>query len=692
MASSLSARVGHDWAVTHPAAATWTVRWIVPVLLAGLLFQLATSDGGRHVPSLVVAQTTVFAMLAVVVWTGARSIPLLPPLAAVVGVTAFGVLMSVRPEASIGQLLLWLMYLGLVVLIGSTLTSAGAARRFVDAVAVVAGWVCLIALFNFWGAGNPQMRWFSTFYWPNPFAAFLLLVLPLQVVRMLRAQTGREALAHGALAVLFAVSFVLTYSRGAWLSLAAVAPVAAVILRPRSWGAALWRGAIFAVVVAAAVVLLTGTSPRGASSMTVPGRAVSIGNASDTSIQGRVHFWRAGLRIFQDHPWLGTGPGTFAVVHTQYQEDPRFYARDAHNLYVQTLAETGLTGAVVLLWLLGALLALWLRTLRRTEGTDEYPLVAGIGLGVGAFFLHSGLDMNWAFPAAPATACALIGVLVWYDRRDALPSRRPGAVRAWWRPLTIALLLLSAAGVAQAGGIAHRASVDAQRHARAHDPAAALVDYTRAARWNPFSGRYHAAVAGAALALSRPDMERAETALRRAMAVDPANASHHVQLGKALIAYRPTDPAARAQAEAELRIALRLDAMNRPEAYRALARLYQSQGRHAEAARVYDDVVARYMGRSLGQPSMVYALLWPQVVILVLDAAEFAERQRNVGEAERIYRILLNEDPRAVSAALRLSAFLVRQQRVAEARDVLAATAARVPQSPALKEAMETLP
>jgi thioredoxin-like negative regulator of GroEL len=88
----------------------------------------------------------------------------------------------------------------------------------------------------------------------------------------------------------------------------------------------------------------------------------------------------------------------------------------------------------------------------------------------------------------------------------------------------------------------------------------------------------------------------------------------------------------------------------------------------------------------------VYALLWPQVVILVLDAAEFAERQRNVGEAERIYRILLNEDPRAVSAALRLSAFLVRQQRVAEARDVLAATAARVPQSPALKEAMETLP
>jgi O-antigen ligase len=691
MASSLSVRAGHDWAVTHPAAETRTFRWIVPIVLVGVLFQLATSDGGRHVPSLVFAQSAVFAMLAVVVWAGARSIPLLPPLAAMVGITAFGALVSVRPEASIGQLLLWLMYLGLAALVGSTITGAGSARRFLDGIAVIAGWVCLIALFNFWGAGDPQMRWYSTFYWPNPFAAFLLLVLPLQVVRMLRAQTGRETLAHGALAALFTVSFVLTYSRGAWLSLAAVAPVAAIILRPRSWGTALWRGAIFAVLVAIAVIILTSSAPRGASSMNVAGRAASIGNAGDSSIQGRVHFWRAALRIFRDHPWLGTGPGTFSAVHPQYQDDPRFYARDAHNLYVQTLAETGLTGAVVLLWFLGALLALWLRTLARAQATEEYPLVAGVGLGLAAFWLHSGLDMDWAFPAVPATAFALIGVLVWYDRRDALPSRRPGAVRAWWRPLTIAFLMVIAAGMAQAGGIAHRAFVDAQRHARAHDPAAAMVDFTRAAGWNPLSGRYHAAVAAAALALPRPDMDRAGAALRRAMAVDPANASHHVQLGKGLMDHRPADPTARREAEAELRAALRLDPMNRPEAYRYLARLYQWESRDTEAARVYGDAVARYIGRELGRPSMVYALLWPQVVMLSLDAGEFAERRGQVQDAERIYRILLDEDPRAVPAALRLSALLVRQERIAEAREVLARTAARVPQSPALAAAMENL-
>lgn len=691
MASSLSARMGHDWAVTHPAAETRTIRWIVPVLLVGLLFQLATSDGGRHVPSLVFVQTAVFAMLAAIVWAGIRSNSLLPPLAAVVGVTALGAIVSVRPEASVGQLLLWLMYLGLVVLVASTMTSAGAARRFVDAVAVVAGWVCLIALFNFWGAGNPQMRWYSTFYWPNPFAAFLLLVLPLQLVRMLRAQTGREAFAQGALAGLFAVSFILTYSRGAWLSLAAVIPVAAIVLRPKGWGLVFRRSAIFAIAVGAAVILLTGSVPRGTSSMNVASRAASIGNAGDSSIQGRVHFWRAALLIFRDHPWLGTGPGTFAVVHTQYQEDPRFYARDAHSLYVQTLAEGGLAGVVALAWLLVALLLLWLRTLAKARGTDEYPLVTGIGLGVAAFLLHSGLDMNWAFPAAPATAFGLIGVLVWYDRSLAPPVHRSAPPRLWWRAAAITIMLAVLSGAAAAVGTAHQAFVDAQRHARAQDPAAALREYARAARWNPFSGRYLAGVAAAALSLPQPDVDRAVAALRRAMALDPLSASYHVQLGKGLMDHRGADSAARVEAEAAFRAALRLDPMNRPEAYRYLARLYQWEGRDADSARVYDEALARYLGRNLGAPSIVYALLWPQVVILSLDAATFAEQRGNVREAERILRTVLDEDVTVVPAALRLSALLARQRRVGEARDVLVATAARVPQSPALQAALQTL-
>src|SRR4029077_7548161 len=96
----------------------------------------------------------------------------------------------------------------------------------------------------------------STFYWPNPFAAFLLLVVPLAWVRALRAPSTRIALAHGAATTLFAVSLVFTYSRGAWAAGLLALIGTAVLLRPARWRTAVLRAGVIALAVLACVWLL----------------------------------------------------------------------------------------------------------------------------------------------------------------------------------------------------------------------------------------------------------------------------------------------------------------------------------------------------------------------------------------------------------------------------------------------------
>src|SRR2546425_1806851 len=388
----------------------------VPLLVLLVLFKLAISDGGRHPSTLTLAQTAVYILVIGLAAAGALELTRLGAgLLLVTAAAALSTVWSVQLEVSVQAVLRWLMYAGLLVGTASTLRSSAAARRLVDGAVVIAGWLCLIGLFVFWGAGDSGLRWSSTFYWPNPFAAFLLLVLPVELSRCVYAAATREALANGVLSVLLAGSLVLTYSRGAWVSLLVIVPLAALTVRPASWTRTVSRLALVGLATAIAVAVLI-RGPGSGSGLVVEdllGRVASVSDSQDYAVQGRRNFWRAGLAIFMDHPVVGTGPGTFGAMHPAYQRDVRYYARDAHSLDVQAASEEGGVGLAALAVMLSTLVAAWVSALRAWRKTDAYPLVVGIGLGLAAFFVHSGLDMDWMFPANPAMAMLMAGGVGW---------------------------------------------------------------------------------------------------------------------------------------------------------------------------------------------------------------------------------------------------------------------------------------
>jgi O-antigen ligase/Tfp pilus assembly protein PilF len=675
-------------------------------LVVIVLFKLAVSDGGRHAPTRAFAEVLVLGLLGMGVARGtlrptAITRPLLVMLAAAM-VTAIG---SVNLEDSIREIQLWLLYLGIALVTASTVNESAMARRFLDALALIAGWLCLIALVMFWGAGNVSMRWYATFYWPNPFAAFLLLVVPPTFVRFLYASKGRDVLTHGLAVVLLLVALVFTYSRGAWITLSAVAAVALIVLRPlRRWNA-VGRTAALGVLTALAVFTLVRAVGSPDIRQGIAARAVSVANPSDYSIQGRLSLWHAGLGIFLDHPLLGTGPGTFAVMHPAYQRDVRYYARDAHNLYIQTLAEMGAVGLIALLLVLVSVGLMWRRSLQAAQGKDAFPLIAGVGLGLLAFFLHSALDMDWMFPANPSAAFALIGLLASSDAsyRAQLSARWVGpraveAVRAASRWATSALglrvLALGAVLLALAATwilwVAEHHFVLAQDAARRGDWSLAVEDYAIAVRWDPLNSRYWDARASALVQTHEPRYAAAADALRRAMAVDRMNAALPFHLAVILIS-ADAGPATQREVESLLRRSLELDRFNRPEAYRVLACLYRGQGQSDKAWEAYRQAMDLYTSRSLGQGSPLYLLLWPEVTVLFHDAAEWAVAQGDLDQAAQILERVLAEDPAAVGTVLRLSDLYVKMHRPDDARALLDATVRRVPNNPDLMKALNAL-
>jgi len=141
----------------------------------------------------------------------------------------------------------------------------------------------------------------------------------------------------GAAITVAALAF--TYSRNAWLGLAAGA-----------LGLVLTARKSLRIVTVLAALLVVGA-------VTLPGpvneRARSIVNLEDRTLQDRVAMWRAGLSMIADHAFLGVGPGEVRTWYQHYRrpEAVRPSTGHLHNSAIQIAAERGLPALVAWLWL-----------------------------------------------------------------------------------------------------------------------------------------------------------------------------------------------------------------------------------------------------------------------------------------------------------------------------------------------------
>jgi O-Antigen ligase len=136
-------------------------------------------------------------------------------------------------------------------------------------------------------------------------------------------------------------------------------------------------------------------------------RPLSGGATRLTTLQSnRYAYWRVAMRAFGDEPIRGVGAGGWSVYWLRYRPFGEF-AQDAHSLPLQTLAELGLVGAVLLATFLGGL-----GFAARAAHHSVPALAAGPIAGFVTYIAHAPLDWDWEMPALTLFALLLGGAVI----------------------------------------------------------------------------------------------------------------------------------------------------------------------------------------------------------------------------------------------------------------------------------------
>ncbi|MCH8328864.1 MAG: O-antigen ligase family protein [Nanoarchaeota archaeon] len=108
-------------------------------------------------------------------------------------------------------------------------------------------------------------------------------------------------------------------------------------------------------------------------SSTIVGRIQSIvgTNYLPDGLEGRIDLWMSALQIAKDHPFFGTGIGTFYLMLPSKSSIDRGHVESmAHSDYLQFLSEIGFVGTIS--FIIALMVYLWIgfkliKTFKRTE-------------------------------------------------------------------------------------------------------------------------------------------------------------------------------------------------------------------------------------------------------------------------------------------------------------------------------------
>ena len=358
---------------------------------------------------------------------------------------------SIAPYQTVSHLLLLVTYLTAFYLVLLVCEDRNAKKRLVYALVALGVFEAFYGLAQYLTGWQQIFTYVKKYYLEdatgtyinrNHFAGFLEMVLPFTMAFALRsagnlhrAAQGSEAKARSLLSSTELLPVVF------WLFLAAVFFTAIVFSRSR-------MGMISALASLLAVLALAGSSSLSRRTRTVAGalfflgvvgivvwlgsdpvvtRFESLGQEYSQTSHSRISIWRDTFHLIRQHPWLGTGFGTFSVAYTQVQTTFLTLLVDhAHCDYLEVASELGLPGAILAF---GPILWIFVRAVRRYRKARAGPnLDIVICLGcvgcISAILVHSLADFNLYIPAN-ALVFTVVLALAWMEgggRESALRS------------------------------------------------------------------------------------------------------------------------------------------------------------------------------------------------------------------------------------------------------------------------------
>jgi O-antigen ligase len=252
----------------------------------------------------------------------------------------------------------------------------------------------------YWFRQLAQSTAFGPFINRHHFAGYmeLAIALPLGLLFSGGIESYKRPL-YAFVVMMMGVALIMTNSRGGIISLAAEILFLVVVATPgrrrgerrpraqRIRSALLRAGLAFGLIA----VLIGGTIAVGGSDVFT--RLLGTPNAADPTT-GRAHFWSVTLDVIKAYPVAGSGLGSFGVIYTRYDSRNGFYRLEqAHNDYLQTLADGGILGGILGL---AFLVFLFGKGFARRETDDKFRRGVATGALAGCFavLIHSFFDFT----------------------------------------------------------------------------------------------------------------------------------------------------------------------------------------------------------------------------------------------------------------------------------------------------------
>ncbi len=275
----------------------------------------------------------------------------------------------------------------------------------------LAGFLIVIfySIYRHWGYGllNKQAAHFVVFPFYNDhtsYGAAIAMYLPFAALFTLSRNYPVKVRALSAVVTgILLIAFILSYSRAAWLSMMAALTVLAVImLRIRFKTIAITAIVVLTFIFSfqtEIVMYLERNSDESSSNLTE--HFSSMTNiSSDASNLERLNRWKSALRMFEERPVFGYGPGTYSFQYGKYQlkKDRTIISTNAgdggnaHSEYLGPLAESGVAGTVTFLIIIITLMYTAINTWSRLDDPRLRGIVLAALIGLITYYIHGFLN------------------------------------------------------------------------------------------------------------------------------------------------------------------------------------------------------------------------------------------------------------------------------------------------------------
>ena len=262
-----------------------------------------------------------------------------------------------------------------------------------------------------------------------------------------------------AAALFVGIAIIVAQTRSAWLATMVMATalilLSFIFIKEIKW-TVFKVLATFILALVAFTALLTLLNTETAMGLELKDRALSmVNNGADTSLASqsandRILIWKKTAAVIQGHPITGTGLGNWKLNVLAYGSaglawSRGYYVPDrVHNVLIQTTAETGIPGFLLLLsfWIITAIIAY-------KNLSEQLPLQQKIATAI----MLAGLcavasDSMFSFPFERIEHCLYITLMgaiiigIYYKNYPGAPANPPKRM-----PLAVVFLLLIIAGI-----------------------------------------------------------------------------------------------------------------------------------------------------------------------------------------------------------------------------------------------------